>query len=57
MTNTSSFHGLETCIYAFKSQIKRTSDVLVLFVHWYLVKNDFVCIVDGKVIQNIVNSN
>ncbi len=44
-----SFRGLELCYQAFKSQIKRNSDAIVLFVHWYLVNNEFVCVVDGKV--------
>ena len=44
-----SFSGLELCYEAFKNQIKRNSDAIVLFVHWYLVRNGFVCVVDGKV--------
>lgn len=42
-------YGLETCYYAFKNQIKKESDAIILFVHWYLVKNGFQCVIDGKV--------
>ncbi|CAF0793941.1 unnamed protein product [Brachionus calyciflorus] len=42
------YSGLETSIYAYRNQVKRESDLIALFVHWYLVKNDFVCVIDGK---------
>jgi hypothetical protein len=48
MTNIS-FNGLELCYHAFKKDIKRDSDAIVLFVHWYLVKNGFGCVVEGRV--------
>ena len=48
MTNLS-FNGLEICYHAFKNQIKRDSDAIVLFVHWYLVQNGFGCVVEGRV--------
>ena len=41
--------GLETLFHAFKNDVNSDADVLFLFVHWYLVKNEFVCVVDGKV--------
>ena len=44
-----SYNGLEIFTHAFKDQIKRDADALVLFVHWYLVKHGFTCISDGKV--------
>ena len=43
------YSGLELIHYAFKDQIKSNSDLIALFVHWYLVKNGFECIIDGKV--------
>lgn len=43
------FFGLETFVYAYKNQIKRESDLIALFVHWYLSKNNFVCVLDGRV--------
>ncbi len=46
---TKIYSGLELMHYAFKDQIKRNSDMIALFVHWYLVKNGFECIIDGKV--------
>ena len=49
-------NGLEMCYHAFKDQIKRNSDLIVLFVHWYLVKNGFECIIDGKVNLIIYNT-
>ncbi len=44
-----SFNCLEIFHHAFKNQINRDSDALVLFVHWYLVKNGFSCINEGRV--------
>lgn len=40
--------GLETCLHAFRDQIKSESDILLLFVHWHLVNKGFQCVVDGK---------
>jgi hypothetical protein len=51
MTQSSSYSGLEVFYHAFKSQIKRDADALVLFVHWYLVKHGFACITEGRVIH------
>jgi hypothetical protein len=49
MANNEDCSGLEVFYYAFRSQIKSNYDSIVVFVHWYLVKNGFVCINDGKV--------
>jgi proteasome inhibitor subunit 1 (PI31) len=43
-----SFVGLELCYEAFRSKLKRNADAIVLFVHWYLIKRGFVCIIDGQ---------
>lgn len=44
-----SFESLEMCFQAFKAQMRRNSDALFFFAHWYLVRNGFVCTVDGRV--------
>ena len=51
---SATYNGLEICYYAFKEQVKRESDLVVLFVHWYLVKNGFTCVVNGRVSIQIV---
>jgi len=39
--------GFETCLYAYRDQVKSDADLLFLFVHWHLVQNGLACIVDG----------
>ena len=42
--------GLETIFNLYKDKVKKSHDALALFVHWYLIQNNFRCIrEDGKV--------
>ena len=49
--------GLEVFLQAFRQDIKQDDDVIVVFLHWYLVNNRFVCVVDGKVLQTHIPNN
>lgn len=40
--------GLETCLFAFRDQMKCASDAIFLFVHWSMICRGFQCVVDGK---------
>jgi hypothetical protein len=51
-----SFVGLELCYEAFRSKLKRNSDAIVLFVHWYLIKRGFVSIIDGRKTEILPNN-
>lgn len=42
------FSGLETVIYAYRSQLRSDTDPLFLFIHWYLVQHGCQCVVDGE---------
>lgn len=45
------FNGLETCLYAYRDQLKSESDALVLVAHWNLITMGFQCTIDGQLTE------
>jgi len=45
---TNNFAHLESVYHALFDQLKRNEDAMVLFVHWFLVKHGFTCVIDGR---------
>lgn len=37
----------------YKQHFNKTADPLVVFIHWYMVKHNFKCIVDSLVCLNV----
>ncbi len=40
--------GFQTCLHAYRDQLKSDADLLLLIVHWHLIQNGLTCIVEDK---------
>jgi len=49
-----SFECLESIFHLYKSSLKRTSDALVVFVHWFLIKNGYKCLTEDGHLTEIL---